>query len=159
MKKIEKILAAIATIILGVLLIALRGRVIGIMMTIFGGGLIAFGVLDLWHSLVPPAVLKIVTGVVIILCGWLLVQAVLYIVAALLLAVGILLLYDKLKKKVCYKAWYLTLMEYATPSLMILIGVLFLFYQTGIVDFIFIVSGIFTLLEGGVLLANAFIEE
>ena len=159
MKKTEKIILSIVTMGIGVLLIALRGHFIGILMTIIGICLIAFGVLDIFHRLVPPAVIKIVTGSIIILCGWLLFQAVLYIVAALLLTAGILLLYDMIKKKVSCRTWYLTALEYAVPALMVLIGFLFLFHQGGMIDFIFIISGVFTVIEGGVILANAFLED
>ena len=159
MKKIEKIIISIVTMGIGVLLIALRGNFIGILMTVFGISLIALGVLDIVHNMIPPAVVKIVTGGIIILCGWLLFQAVLYIVAALLLTAGILLLYDKIKKRISCNIWYLTALEYAVPALMIVIGALFLFHQAGIIDFIFITCGIFTIVEGGIVLANAFLEE
>ena len=91
MKKTEKIISALLTIALGVLLITLRGKFISILMTVLGLGLIAFAVLDLCNRLVPPAVIKAVVGIVIILCGWTIIEAVLYILAAILLVAGILL--------------------------------------------------------------------
>ena len=52
-----------------------------------------------------------------------------------------------------------TICEYAMPALFILIGFMFLFHQGKAMNFIFIVSGILTILEGGVLLVNALSED
>ncbi len=155
MKKSEKIIAAVLTMVVGVLLIALKDNFIGILMSVAGICLIVLGVMDLINNEVPPAVVKLVVGVLIIVCGWVLVEAVLYIVAALLLISGILLLYDLIKKKtVCDNIWH-TVLEYAVPGIFILIGVLLLFQQALALDFIFVVNGLLAVIEGGVLLFNA----
>lgn len=159
MKKSEKILASILTMVIGVLLIAMKGDFIGILMTIAGVSLIVLGAIDLFTHALPSAVVKIVSGVLVIVCGWTLVEAVLYIVSALLLIVGILLLCDKLKKKLrCKSIWYASL-EYATPIACILIGCLFLFHQTLAIELVFILGGVLALIEGAVLLVDAFLEE
>ena len=97
MKKTEKLISALATITLGVLLIILQGSVVSILMTVLGVGAIVFGVIDLFNKNFPHAVVKIVCGVVIIICGWVIVSAVLYVLAGLLLIVGILLVYEKIR--------------------------------------------------------------
>ena len=159
MKKSEKIAVAIVTMIVGVLLIALRDSFIGILMTVAGIALIALGVFDLFNRLIPPAVVKTVTGIIIIVCGWALVEAVLYIVAALLLIFGILLLYDKIKKhRGCDKFWFM-LLDYVTPSVLILVGILFLCHQAMTLTVVFVVGGIFTIAEGCVLLFEAFSQD
>ena len=129
MKKSEKIIAAILTMAVGVLLIVQQNNFIGLLMTIAGVCLIVFGALDVLHREIPPAVVKIVVGALIIVCGWVLIEAVLYIVAAILLIAGILLLYDKIKKKVVCDTLLFTALEYAVPSLFILIGFLLLFHH------------------------------
>lgn len=159
MKKSEKIIAAILTMTIGVLLIVMQDNFIGLLMTLTGICLIAFGALDIFHREVPPAVIKIVVGVLIIVCGWVLVEAVLYIAAAFLLIAGILLLYDKIKKRVVCDTPILTALEYALPTLCVLIGILFLFHQAVAIEIIFVLSGILTLVEGGVLLVNALLED
>ena len=151
----EKIISAVATIVAGVLLLVLKSDVISILMTVAGISLIVLGALDIFHGLVPPAVVKIVVGALIILCGWVIVEVILYIVAAILLIVGILMLYDKIKKRLYCSHLFHTICEYAMPSLFILIGFMFLFHQGNAMNFIFVVSGILTILEGGVLLVNA----
>ena len=159
MKTSEKIISSIVTMALGVLLLVLKGDFISILMTIAGISLITLGVLDIFYQLVPPAVVKIVVGLMIILCGWVIVEVVLYIVAAILLIVGILMLYDKIKKKLYCRDIVRTIFEFAVPSLFVLIGLMFLFHQGKAVSFIFVVSGILTIMEGGALLANAILEE
>ncbi len=159
MKKSEKIIAAIITMAIGVLLIVLQDNFVGLLMTLAGICLIVFGALDIFHHEVPPAVIKIVVGALIIICGWVLVEAVLYIVAALLLIVGILLLYDKIKKRVVCDTLLLTALEYAIPALFVLIGILLLFHQAVAIELIFIFSGILTLIDGGMLLVNTFLDD
>ena len=144
---------------LGVLLLVLKGEVISILMTVIGIGFIVFGIMDIFSSLVPPAVVKIVVGALIILCGWVIVKAVLYIVAAALLIIGILMLYDKIKKKVYCKDLLQAIFEFAVPVLFVLIGVMFLFHQGKSVEWVFIISGILTIAEGAVLLVNALLEK
>jgi len=158
-KRSEKITVAIVTMVVGVLLIAMRDSFIGIIMSVAGVALIALGILDVFNRLIPPAVVKGVAGALIIICGWVLVEAVLYIVAALLLISGILLLYDKIKKGVRCDNLLFTVLEYVTPAVFILIGFLFLFHQAMSLTIVFIVGGVFTVAEGGVLLLNAFSQE
>ena len=159
MKKTEKIVSALLTIALGVLLIILKGSVVSILMTVLGVGLIAFGLVDLFNRLIPPAVVKIVVGAIVILCGWVIVEAVLYVLAAALLIVGILLLYEKIKSKsICSTTWQ-TVCEYAVPVVFILIGIFLLFNQGNTVDWVFILSGAFTIIEGGLLLVNGFYQD
>lgn len=159
MRTSEKVISAILTMALGVLLIVLRATFIEVLMTVAGIGVIVLGIIDLLQTMVPPAVVKIVVGGLIILCGWVLVEAVLYLVAAILLIGGILLLYDKIKRRVhCFKLWQ-TIVEYAIPSMLIFIGVLLLFNQGETINFIFVFSGILTVIEGGLLLVNALVEE
>ena len=159
MKKTEKIISALLTIALGVLLILLKGDVISILMTVLGLGLIAFGVVDFCNVVIPPAVIKTVVGAIVILCGWVIVEAVLYVLAAILLIAGILLLYDKIRNKTICPVLWQTVCEYAVPVVFVLIGVFLLFNQGNTVSWVFIASGVFTIFEGGLLLVNSFYQE
>ncbi|MBR2442225.1 MAG: DUF308 domain-containing protein [Clostridia bacterium] len=159
MKKSEKIIGAVLTMVIGILLIAMKDNFIGILMSIAGICLIVLGVIDLINGEVPPAVVKFVVGALVILCGWVLVEAVLYILSAILLIFGILLLYDMLKKKSACDTLLHTVLDYAVPVLCILIGGLLLCHQALALEFIFVASGILALVEGGVLLFNTLTEE
>ncbi len=159
MKKTDKILIAALTVLMGVLFLILKSELINILMTVAGVCLIVLGVVDLIGRLVPPAVIKLVAGGVIILFGWLLTAAALYIVAAGLLIFGILLLYEKIKCKKKGDTFLRTLLEYAVPVGIILIGIVLFFNQTGAVNFVFIISGIFAILDGAIMLFNALMED
>ena len=159
MKKSEKITEAILTMVVGVLLIAMQDNFIGLLMSIAGVCLIVLGVVDIFHHFIPPAVVKIVSGVLIIVCGWVLVEAVLYVIAAMLLIAGVLLLYDKIRKRVVCDSLFKTILEYALPSVFIIIGIFLLFHQAVALEIIFVVTGILTLIEGAILLIEAFEEE
>ena len=159
MKKSEKIIASALIILLGVLFIVLQDAFIGLLMTVLGVGLIAFGIVDLVNKLVPPAVVKMVSGLLVIVCGWVLVEAVLYILSGVLLVFGILLLYQKIKLRICGVTFWQTVLEYATPVIIILIGILLLFHRAEFVNLVFVVSGILVFVEGGLLLVEALLEE
>lgn len=141
--------------IFGILLMVMQDNFIGLLMTIAGLALIVLGVVDIVQHFIPPAVVKIVSGVLVIVCGWALLEAVLYIVSALLLIAGILLLYDKIRKRVHCDVLWQTILEYALPSVCIVIGILLLFHQAVAVEIIFIISGLLTLIEGALLLVEA----
>lgn len=159
MKKTDKILVAALTILMGLLFLILKSDLINILMTVGGVCLIVLGIVDLIGHCVPPAVVKLVVGAVVILFGWLLTAAVLYIVAAALLICGILLLYEKIKCKTKGDTFLRTLLEYTVPVGIILIGIILFFNQTGAMNFVFIVSGIFAILDGAIMLFNALVED
>ncbi len=156
MKTSEKVIAAILTIVLGVLFIIMRSSVIGIGMTILGVVLIVLGIMNLVDKLVAPAVVKIVVGALIIVCGWTLVSAVLYIIAALLMIFGILQLYARIRLGVKGARIVDTILAYSSPIVCILIAFFLFFNQGATVNWVFIVAGIFTVIEGVLMLADSF---
>ena len=85
MKKSDKLLTGLFTIVLGVLFIVLKGEVVSIGMTIMGVALIISSILDLIRKQGRQSIIKIVIGAVVIVFGWTLVSAALYIMAAVLL--------------------------------------------------------------------------
>ncbi len=159
MKKTEKLLSAIALLALGGLFILLKANFISILMTVVGTCLIAMGIVDLVNRAFPPSVVKIVAGVLVIVAGWAIVEAVLYILSALLLIFGTLWLYDVIKAKRSCGVFWRTAMEYVQPVICIAVGILLLFNRSEFIDFIFIVNGILTIIEGGLLLAEAVTED
>lgn len=159
MKKLEKFIPAILTIVLGVLFLVLKGEVISIAMTILGVVLIVLGVLDLIGKQTVPAVVKIVIGVLILVAGWAFTTAVLYILAALLLIYGILLLYNNIKTKTKGEKLLGTILAYAEPIVCIVIGFFLFFNQGGVVNWVFIIAGILAIIEGILMLFGAFKKE
>ena len=159
MKKSEKIIAAVLTIIIGVLLMVLKGKFVGVISVVAGISLIVLGLVDLFADGVAPAVVKIVVGLMVIICGFAVVRAVVYVVSAALLIVGILLLYDKLKNGTRCMDVSQKICEIALPSICILIGILLLFHNAKLMNMIFVICGILSLVEGGLILFNALGED
>ena len=159
MKKSERIIAAILTMVVGVLLIALKGKFIGVIAAVAGVALVVLGIVDLFGGSVPPAVIKIAVGVLIVVCGFAVVRAVVYVIAAALLIAGTLFLYDKLKNGVRCMETPHKICEIIIPSVCLLIGVLLLFHNVKLMNLLLIICGILSLVEGGLILFNAFAED
>ena len=156
MKKSETIISAIVTIALGVLLMIMKGEMISVFMTILGVALIVLGLIDLLLRNITFAVIKLVAGSVVIFFGWTIVSAVVYIIAALVLIVGILALYDAIRFRLRCVRGMETLKILAPPVVCILIGFVLFFNQW---DWVFVVAGLFTILEGGLLLLDVLLER
>jgi len=145
--------------VVGVLLIVLKGKFIGVIAAVVGVSLIVLGLVDAFGGGIPPAVIKIVVGVLIVICGFAIVRAVIYVISAVLLIAGVLLLYDKLKNGLRCIETPQRICEIAMPSVCILIGVLLLFHNAKMMNVILILCGILSFIEGGLILFNAFVED
>ena len=152
MKTTQKIVSAVFTVVLGILCLILKREVITAATTIFGALLILSGLFDLAGKQIPFAVVKIVLGVLLIVFGFTIVKAVLYIVAAVLMIYGILLLYYRIRFRVRGMRFLDAVAFYAAPVLCILISFFLFFNQGGTVEWVFIVTGIFLIAEGILLL-------
>ena len=159
MTKTEKCIVAALTLVLGVLLVAFQDSVIKVAVSALGILLIALGVLDFFNKSGFAALVKVVAGIVVILFGVFAVRAVLYLVAGILLIIGILLLYERFKSRsYCYSTWQ-KILAYLLPAICILIGVLLLFNGGNTVTWVFIVGGILVIVEGALLLVDAFVGD
>lgn len=156
MNKSEKIISSVFTIALGVLLIAMKGEMISIFMTVLGIALISLGVIELLKKDITRAVIIGVLGGLIVFLGWTIVTAVVYVIAAIVLIVGILAVYDCIKARL--KCLCLTefLFLLAPSALCGLIGVLLFFNE---LEWCFWVVGSLTVLEGGLLFASSINEK
>lgn len=147
------------TILLGILFLILQDKVITVAMTILGVVLIVLAVLDLLDHQTFPAIVKAVFGVVVLVFGWAITTAALYILAAVLLIWGIYELYAKLRVHLKGNSVWLTVMLYIAPILNILLGLLLLFNQNGTVAWVFIVTGVLLIVDGVMLLCSAFSKK
>ena len=157
-KKPEKLIGAILTVALGVLFMVCKNDIIGITMTLIGVALIVSAIVDLIHKQVTPCVIKAVVGVVVIVFGWTLMSAALYIMAALLLIYGILLLYQTIKQRHLFIDTTSKMLKYVEPILCVIIAFCLLFNQGGSIEWVFILSGIFFIVEGIISLIQYFKE-
>ena len=148
MKITSNLITAILTIVIGVLFVALKGGVIGIAMTVLGVGLIVWAVLDLIDKNNTSGIIKLIAGIVVIVFGWTLASIVLYVMAALLLVYAVYQLYQLITGKVK------DFVKFIEPGVMALIAILLLFNQGGTIAWVFIVAGIFLIVEGALALIN-----
>ena len=156
MKKTEKVVVALLTLLLGIALLILRGSLISVLMSVVGIVFIAFGIIQWIKGQIVLAIIKAVIGIVLIICGWAVVSAVLYVLAAAVMITGILLLYEQLKNQGCGATLLQKIAAFAYPIVCILIGFFLLFHNGNEAQWVFIVSGSLTVLEGGLLLLSAF---
>ena len=156
MKKTEKVVVALLTLLLGIALLILRGSLISVFMTVIGIVFIAFGIIQWLRGQIVLAIIKAVIGIVLIICGWAVVGAVLYVLAAAVMITGILLLYEQIKNQHCGTTLLQKIVAFAYPIVCILIGFFLLFNEGNEAQWVFIVSGSLTVLEGGLLLLSAF---
>lgn len=149
MKVSNKLLTAILTVALGVMFIVLKGEVVSIAMTLLGVALLVAAVIDLVNKQVPPAIVKGVMGAAVIIFGWLFVSLALYVMAAVLLIYGLLLVYELAKSKTK------KLLSYVGPVIMVVAAICLLFAQGNAINLMFIVSGAFLIVEGVLMLIDA----
>lgn len=145
---------AAALIALGLLFIIFKGGIISIAMSIIGVSLIVWGVVNLINKLVTLGVVKIVFGVLVLAAGWLFVTLALYVLGACLLAWGISELIRLSKKKI-KKLTLPVILRIAQPVIYILVALTLFFNQGGAISWMFIVSGIFLVIDGVVALVGA----
>lgn len=152
MNKSEKVITAIFTIAIGVLLIIMKGEMISVLMTVLGVSLMVLGLIDLLKKNIPLATVKLVVASVVILFGWTIVSAVVYIIAGLVLIVGILTLYDAIRFRLhCLRG--VEALKLLAPSIVCIAIGLILFFNKW--NWVFVVAGLCTIVEGGLLLWDA----
>ena len=100
-------------------------------------------------------IIKIVVGAVVIVFGWAFVTVALYVIGVLLILYGLLALVNKIKLRVHYTNVVSTVISYSVQVVSIIIGLFLLFNQGGTVNWVFIVAGIFSIIEGLLLLVDA----
>lgn len=154
MKKTEKFIAAVTTIVLGVLLVVLRGDTIRIITSTLGIMIIVLGVFDLFGKEMKMALAKCAVGVLTLLFGFFVLKAILYVIAAAVVVWGVWCAYDLVKNSYPYTRPFLMVSAYAKPILTILLGVLLCFNQCGEATWVFILAGILTVVVGGLLFAE-----
>jgi uncharacterized membrane protein HdeD (DUF308 family) len=148
------LVTALALICIGLMFIIFQGDIISLAMTAIGVVLIVLGVLDAVRGFTVGGVAKIVFGVLVLAAGWLVVSLALYILGAFLLIAGISQLITVLKIKVKrITLGYIT--HIMQPIVYILVAICLFFNQGGAISWVFIVSGIFLIVDGIVALIGA----
>jgi hypothetical protein len=151
----EKFIASIITIALGVLLIALKGVTVQIVTSVFGVMLIVWGVLDIVSREMLLGAIKCIFGMFILSFGWLILSIVLYLISILLLIIAVWWVCELWRVR-CVRCFCLTsFLLYAQPILLALVGVFLFFHQEEGRDWLFVLAGIFSVMEGSIMFADS----
>ena len=155
----SKLIAAILMTVLGILFIVFKNDIIGIGMTVLGAMLIIQAVLDIISKKYASAVIKAVIGVLIIVLGWLFVTVALYIMAAVLLIYSLLMLIDVIRALPKLKTIFAKVIGLVQPVGYLVVSLCLLFNQGGTVAFVFILAGIFLIIQGALALVDCLITR
>lgn len=145
--KEKKILNALLYMIIGAVLCIMKGELIGIAMTVIGVLAIVVGIIDLCKKFIVSGVVKIVFGAFVIYAGWLLVEVILYVIAAILIIQGIIRLIRVLSslKRLNVALIVIFLVE---AILTLGMGICIIFYRAETISWVFIVAGVLLIVEG-----------
>ena len=151
MKRTERLIAAVTTIALGVLLVVLRGDTIKIITSTLGIMIVVLGVLDFFGKDTKLGIAKCVIGALMVLFGFFVFQAILYILAGGLVVLGVWWIYDLIKCGYSLSLGFSSIAAYLKPILLIVIGILLCFHQGDESTWLFVVTGAITVVEGGLI--------
>lgn len=148
MNKKESLISALISIVLGFMLIIMKGEVISIALTVLGIAVLISAIVDFISKMTNSAIVKAVIGVCIFVFGWLFVNLALYIFAAAIIIIGLLQIFNV--NKLC--PVNLTVKEktliYIKPTVTVLAGACLLFNQGGAIAWTFVVTGILLIVDG-----------
>ncbi len=155
MNKKENIISAAIAIVIGLLLIILKGKVISIALTVVGVAILISAISDFIGKKTEGGIIKAVIGVCVLVFGWVFVELAFYILAAALIIMGITQIANIRK----YGPHGVTLKDnaliYGKSIITALAGVCLLFNQGGTINGVFIVAGILLLVDGVMELISA----
>lgn len=148
MDKRTNIISAAITIIIGLLLMILQGRVISIVLTVCAVAVLVSAVMDFIGKKMESGAIKAVIGVCILIFGWAFVELAFYILAAAIIIMGITQIINIRK----YGPHGVTVKDnvfiYGKSVLTVIAGACLLFNQGGAINGVFIATGILLIVEG-----------
>lgn len=154
-KKQNDLAFAAVSLVLGILLVFMKGSVISIALTVAGVALIISAVFDILHSKTTPAIIKGVIGVCILVFGWLFINLALYIVGGFMIASGLMQIIGRSNKNSVRYSQKQETIELIKSIALILTGACLLFNQGAAIDWVFIVTGALFIVQGVLGLAEA----
>ena len=148
MNKKEGIASAIISVAVGLMLIIMKDDVISIALTVLGVAAIVSAIIDFIHRMPNLGLIKAVIGVCILVFGWMFVNLALYILAASIILVGLLQIFNI--HNFCPVNMSLTrkILTYIKPVITVMAGACLLFNQGGTIAWIFAFTGVLLIIEG-----------
>ena len=152
--KKEALFTALSLIAVGILFVIFKSEIISIALTVIGGYLVVWGIVNVINKLFYNGIIKIVFGTLVLVAGWLFIQIALYLLGAFLLISGASDLYRILKNKIT-KLTVSLIARIIQPIIYIIVAICLFFNQGAALSWVFIASGIFLMLDGVVALVGA----
>ena len=152
----NELIAAILMTVMGILFLVWKTNVISIAMTVFGIFLILQAILSLIAKQYVVAAIKGFFGVIVILLAWVFIKVALIIFAILLALVGLLQLLESIKNLPHAKTVLVKVLSFVKPAIYIAISVCLFVNTVKAVDVVFIIAGVFFIVEGIISLINYF---
>ncbi len=155
MRRKEDIISAVFSMLIGVMLVVMKGQVVSIAITVFAIIVLISAVIDLINKLVNSTIVKGVVGVCILIFGWVFVSVALYLLAAAIIIMGLLRIVNMhkiLPEEMDHRE---KIFAYIRPAITVLAGICLLFNQGGAVNWVFILTGVLLVAEGVLDVADA----
>ena len=144
--KNNKMIQAIAYLVIGILFCIFQSGMLGWLMTAVGVLLVVMGVSDALSKDYVSAIIKIAVGIVIALGGWLFVEIV-------LLVLGIVVIINGAKQLLAaLKSNKKDIKELVISIVTIVFGVMLVVSKWAMMDWLFIIIGVLIALEGVLML-------
>ena len=151
MNQKENVASALGSILLGILLIVMKGKIITAAITLLAVFVIVGAIMDFVAGLVNYGIVKLVAGICILVFGWVFASLAFYILAAGIILMGLLQI-SSIKKTMPVN---LTVGERFQPGLMVVAGACLLFNQSGTIAWAFIATGVLLVINGIMTLVGA----
>lgn len=132
----------------GLLLCLLKGEVISIVLSIIGILVLVSAFFDWKNQRTNAGIVKLVVGICILLFGWLFVNLALFLLAAVIIIIGLKKIMQVKEQSPVNLSTRDKVVVYAKPVLTVLAGAILLLNQGGVIDWIFMVVGILLIIEG-----------
>ena len=155
MQKNENLISALISIILGLMLIVMKGEIISITLTILGIVGIIMAIIDFVHSLTMTGIIKAVVGACVLVFGWMFVNLSLYILAAVIIIMGLMQIVSIHRIGQVFLTTGEKMLAYIRPVLTVIAGAILFFNQGGVINWVFVLTGILLLVEGVLNLVDA----
>ena len=148
MNQSGNVASAIGSIILGIMLITMRGKIISAAITILALIVIVTAIIDFSRGLTNSGIAKMVAGVCILVFGWIFASLAFYILAAGIILMGLLQISTISKTLPVNLTSGEKFAEYFKPGVMVVAGACLLFNQSGTIAWVFIVTGALLIVNG-----------
>ena len=148
MQRNGNLISGLISIALGLMLIIMKGEVISVALTVLGTTAIVMAVADFTKGFTASGIVKAVVGVCILVFGWLFINVALYLLAGAIIIMGLMQILEIHRSGIVFLTNGEKILAYLKPVLTVLAGILLLFNQGGVIDGVFIATGVLLIFEG-----------